>query len=71
MTALSNQIIEQVKELPKLDQVEIVDKLLDLIEPVDESIEKAWEKEASDRLEAYRNDEIKTTSLERIIKKYS
>ena len=69
-----NEVLNAALALPPEVRVEVAEKLLDSLGPLDPEIEAAWAVEARDRLEAYDRGEIKAVPgqqvFERLRQKY-
>lgn len=70
MIAEANDAYQKVRNLPPYEQLEIVDRVLNNLKPIDPDIEKAWQEEASKRLKAIRDGSMETKSLSEVIQKY-
>ncbi|MDJ0838518.1 MAG: addiction module protein [Acidobacteriota bacterium] len=69
-----NEVLNAALALPPDVRVEVAEKLLDSLGPLDPEIEAAWAAEARDRFEAYERGEIKAVPgqqvFERLRQKY-
>lgn len=70
MIAEASDAYYKVRDLPPYEQLEIVDRILNDLKPIDPDIEKAWQEEARSRIEAIRKGEMGTKSLLDVISKY-
>ena len=68
--ATPREIINEALTLPPDDKAELVDKLLNSLEEIDETIEKQWANEAESRVRAYEEGKLHTISLEEVLAKY-
>ncbi|SMM97629.1 hypothetical protein SPONL_748 [uncultured Candidatus Thioglobus sp.] len=57
-----SEVLEKALHLGASDKFIIIDELLKSLDKPDLSVDKAWEKEASSRLSAYKNGKVKTVS---------
>lgn len=70
MSSQSQALIEQARQLPVLERMEVVDALLATIDEPNPEIDRLWVAEVEDRLAAYRRGEIKTVEMEDVLAKY-
>ena len=70
MSSQSQSLIEQARQLPVLERMEVVDALLATIDEPNPELDRLWIVEAEDRLAAYRRGEIKTVEMEDVLAKY-
>ncbi|OGL43348.1 MAG: hypothetical protein A2161_03660 [Candidatus Schekmanbacteria bacterium RBG_13_48_7] len=68
--ATPNKILKEALNLKSAEMAELIDKLLFSLDKPDAEIDKLWTKEAEDRIDAYERGEMKTVSLEKVLKKY-
>lgn len=62
MNAATRHVLDQAKQLSPVDRAELLECLLSsLDEPIDPSVDRAWSKEAEDRLGAYRAGKLTST----------
>jgi len=67
MNAATRQILDQAKQLPPVDRAELLECLFSTFdEPADPSIDRAWSKEAEDRLAAYRAGQLSSTPAKEV-----
>ena len=66
----SDPMVEQLKNLPDMDRLQIVDYLLKSLDMPNQEIERLWVAEAQDRYAAYVRGEIKAIPVEEVFAKY-
>lgn len=66
----SREVIEQARQLPALERIEVVDALLATIDEADAEIDRLWAIEAKERLAAYRCGEIEAVDMEEVLAKH-
>jgi hypothetical protein len=64
------EIFLDVSPLKSLDKLQLVEKILRSLNPIDEKIEAIWENEVEDRLEAYDKGLLSTVSAKDVFAKY-
>jgi hypothetical protein len=64
------EIFLDVSPLKSLDKLQLVEKILTSLNPIDEKIEAIWENEVEDRLEAYDKGLLSTVSAKDVFAKY-
>ncbi len=67
MNAKTKALIEEARRLTPEERIELIENLLDSLEPTDPEIDRLWAEEASDRLAAYRRGEIEAVTLEEVL----
>ena len=70
MGSHSRELIEQARQLPVLERIEVVDALLAAIDEAEAEIDHLWAEEAEARLAAYRRGEIESVDMEEVLAKY-
>ncbi len=70
MSSQSRALIEQARQLPVLERMEVVDALLATIDEPNPELDRLWVAEAEDRVAAYRRGEIKAVELGDVLAKY-
>jgi len=70
MSQAAEALSAQVTRLPPEERMEVVERILDSLDPPDAALDALWAKEADDRLAAYRRGEIKAVALSDMIAKY-
>jgi len=64
------EIFLDVSSLKSLDKLQLVEKILTSLNPIDKNIETIWANEAEDRLEAYDQGLLNTISAKDVFEKY-
>ena len=64
------EIFLDVSPLKSLDKLQLVEKILTSLNPIDEKIEAIWANEVEDRLEAYDKGLLTTVSAKDVFAKY-
>ncbi len=64
------EIFLEVSPLKSLDKLQLVEKILASLHPIDKEIETVWAKEAEARVEAYEKGVLSTVSADEIFAKY-
>ena len=67
---ISKDILKETLALPPLERAELAGRLLSSLDIPDEKIDKMWEKEVEERIDAYEAGKIKAVSLEDVLAKY-
>ena len=65
-----DQIFEKAISLKPIEQAQLVDSLITYLDKPSLEIDKLCAEEAESRLEAYKNGQLKSISIEDILKKY-
>ena len=63
-------LAEQLKTLPEMDRLKIVDYLLESLDIPSQEVERLWVAESQDRYEAYMRGEIPSVPIEEALAKY-
>ena len=58
MIALTEKVYNEILELPSNEKIELADRLLLNLTPIDSSVGKAWLSESEKRLKEYREGKI-------------
>jgi putative addiction module component (TIGR02574 family) len=70
MSAATDKLLTQIKELPDEEKLHLIDAILtDLYKP-DPTIERIWAEEARKRWDAYKAGKIGTVSYEEVMAKH-
>ena len=64
------EIFLEVSPLKSLDKLQLVEKILTSLNPIDKNIETIWTNEAEDRLDAYDKGVLSTVSAKDVFSKY-
>lgn len=70
MLPTAQTLSEQAAQLPPLERMALVERILDDLDVPDPSIDALWAHEADDRLAAYRRGEIRAIPLAQVLAKY-
>ena len=68
--SIVEDIFLDVSPLKSLDKLQLVEKILMSLNPIDKQIETIWAKEVEDRLEAYDKGLLSTVSAKDVFSKY-
>ena len=63
-------IFAEASALSPFEKAQLIDKLISSLDKPDKEIDKLWEKEAEDRIDAYDQGKLKAVSLEKVLQKY-
>lgn len=63
-------LTDQAAALPPNERVELVECIMQTLEPVDPEIDALWAAEALNRLAAYRRGEIETEDFDEVLARY-
>lgn len=66
----ADNILKEALTLKPSEKAELIDKLISTLDESDTEIDKLWSKEVENRINAYDKGEIKSISLEEVLKKY-
>ena len=69
--SLAEEIFMEVAPLKPVDKLQLVDKILESLNPISEDIARVWAKESEDRIAAYENGHISTVNEKEVFSKYS
>ena len=70
MNPRTKALSAQARSLSAEEKIELVEDLLQSLDPTDAEIDRAWAEEAQDRLAAYLKGELKAKTLPEILQKY-
>jgi putative addiction module component (TIGR02574 family) len=70
MIQRNDPMIEQLKTLPDMDRLQIVDYLLESLDIPNQEIERLWVAEVQDRYAAYTRGDMKAVPIEEVFAKY-
>lgn len=68
--ATPKEILKEAITLNPSQKAELIDNLLSSLDSPDREIDELWAKEVEDRIDAYERGEIKTVTLEKVLKRY-
>jgi len=70
MMSVVEEIFLDVSPLKSLDKLQLVEKILSSLNPVDTNIAKIWEREVEDRVDAYDKGLLTSISAKDVFEKY-
>ena len=70
MLQAAKALSEQAVQLPPVERMALVERILDSLDEPDPSMDALWAQEADDRLAAYRRGEIRAVPLSEVLAKY-
>jgi putative addiction module component (TIGR02574 family) len=70
MNTRTKALIEQARRLTPEERIQLVEDLLDSLEPTDPEIDRLWAEEARDCLDAYRWGEMGARPLDDVLEKF-
>ena len=70
MEQTTQALSEQAAQLPPVERMALVERILDSLDMPDPSIDALWAREADDRLAAYRRGEIRAVPLAEVLARY-
>jgi len=65
-----DDLLQKALKMSPTDRAEIIDQLIRSLDIPDKEIDELWRREVENRLEAFKKGEIKTITLQDVIKKY-
>jgi putative addiction module component (TIGR02574 family) len=68
--SIPKKILDEVLALPPNGKVELVDVLLASLDVPDKEIDRLWQDEVENRIDAYQRGEIKALKIEEVLRKY-
>jgi len=63
-------IFNEISPLKPVEKLQLIDKILNSLNPSDKNLENIWAKEAEDRIEAYDKGLIATVNEDDVFSKY-
>jgi len=70
MSKNTEKVLKEALELPPIERVELIEKLLTSFElKKRKSIDELWAKEAEDRIDAYDNEKISSVPMKEVFNK--
>ena len=70
MPQSAKALSEQALQLPPVERMALVERILDSLDEPDPSMDALWAKEADDRLKAYRRGEVRAIPLSEVLARY-
>jgi putative addiction module component (TIGR02574 family) len=65
-----DEITEEIRKLPDVEKLRLVDTILSDLDKPDPEIDRVWADEARKRWEAYKAGKVPTVSYESVMAKY-
>ena len=66
-----DKILVDVLPLHNSDKLQLVDKILASMQPINNGVDKVWENESEERITAYNEGRVSSIDEDEILKKYS
>lgn len=66
-----DKILVDVLALNTSDKVQVMDKILTSLQPINKGVDALWAKEAEERIIAYKEERVPTVEIEDVFQKYS
>lgn len=63
-------ILDEISPLKPVEKLQLIEKILDSLNPSNKQVEDIWAKEAEDRLAAYDNGLVSTVNEDDVFLKY-
>ena len=70
MSSTADKLEEEIKSLPDIDKLRLVDAILADLDRPDPQIDRIWAEEARKRWAAYKAGRVKTVSYEDVMSKH-
>ncbi len=70
MSERTEELGRQIVGLTPAEKIELVDRVLASLDQPDDRLDQLWLREAEDRLDAYRQGEIKAVSVDEMLEIY-
>jgi len=70
MSSQINHILEEAMELSPPERAKLATSILSSLDEPDAGIDKLWQKEADERVDAYKRGELRSKSLQEVLAKY-
>ncbi|MDZ7690981.1 MAG: addiction module protein [Balneolaceae bacterium] len=64
------QVLEKALKMTPAERAEIVDQLLQSLDQPDKEINKLWEKEVEDRIDAFESGDIQTVTVQEVLERH-
>jgi len=68
--SVAEEIFMEVSPLKPVDKLQLVDKILESLNPMSKRLEEIWAKESEDRLIAYDKGQLSSVSEKNVFAKY-
>ena len=69
--SIIEKIFSEVSLLNSTEKLQLVDKILTSLNPVNQGVDKVWEEEAEERITAYGEGRVSTIDEQSVLTKYS
>lgn len=70
MSSTADQLAQEIKSLPDIEKLRLVDAILADLDRPDPEIDRIWADEARRRSDAYKSGRLRTVSYEEVMSKY-
>jgi putative addiction module component (TIGR02574 family) len=70
MSTSADEFVSQIKDLPDVEKLRLVDAILTELDKPDPEIDRVWAEEARERWAAYKAGRLSTVSYEEVMAKY-
>src|SRR6266571_1929716 len=70
MSTSADKLVSQIKDLPDVEKLRLVDAILTELDKPDPEIDRIWAEEARERWAAYKAGRIPTVSYEEVMAKH-
>ncbi|MBU0702079.1 addiction module protein [bacterium] len=67
---MSLELVREIKKLPPIERVRIVDIVIRDVLPADPDIDRVWTQEALSRWDTYKKGDIKSIPYEEVMSRY-
>ena len=70
MSTIADRLVSEIRELPDVEKLRLVDAILTDLDKPDPEMDRIWAEEARKRWAAYRAGRISTVSYEEVMAKH-
>ena len=70
MSTIADRLVSEIRELPDVEKLRLVDAILTDLDKPDPEIDRIWAEEARKRWAAYKAGRISTVSYEEVMAKH-
>lgn len=70
MNGIVSELSQKITSLTDGEKLELVDSILNQLDPINPEIDKIWAEEADRRWQAYKDGKLETVSYEEVMQKY-
>ena len=70
MSSTTDKLEQEIKSLPDIEKLRLVDAILADLDKPDPEIDRIWAEEARKRWDAYKAGRLRTVSYEEVMSKY-